>query len=106
MTHDLDTAREIFRLAVLAAMDEAAERIFGEGRLEGQAGKISWKGKLGALDVDLPAVFPTLDAQLLRLADRYNHQLIEDYIGTPRWCQERAELQALGIALADDEAVV
>lgn len=65
MTHDRETAQEIFRARVLAAMDTAATEIFGPQPTNCP----------GATDADLPSVFPTLDKHLDRLAARYGHNL-------------------------------
>lgn len=67
-----DDAREAFRNIVLKAMDEAARDIFGE--------RIN-RNDAGATDGDLPHIFPALDAQLDRLAERYGQHLYEDVVG-------------------------
>ena len=92
MTYDKDLATEIFRNAVLEAMDTAAAEIFGH------------HAKLGATDGDLPRLFKAIDAQLDVLSERFGHALYEDWIGTPRYEAERAQLIALGVPVVDDAA--
>lgn len=69
-TNDKDLARDIWRDAILEAMDDAARRIFGDSAKRNDA---------GASDDDLPRLFPVLDAQLDVLAARYNHKLSDGY---------------------------
>jgi len=89
MTQDRDEAQTIFRNKVLEAMDAAAWEIFGASIKTNCA---------GATDADLPRIFPALDEQLDRLAERYGHTLIGDgYIGSPAHKRDAAFLNHLGI---------
>lgn len=89
-TQDLDKAKDAFRDRVLAALDEAAEEVFGQS--------------LGAKDADLPEIFKCIDAQMQRLAVRFEHPLYENYIGTAKWRAEREFLQSMGFVLRADSA--
>ena len=61
---DYETAQDVFRQAVLEAMDSAARDIFRDV-------KAAARNDVGAQDRDLPKIFPTIDAQLDRLIVRY-----------------------------------
>jgi hypothetical protein len=98
MTYDKELATEIFRNAVLAALDEAAAQIFGISIPARNSG-------VGATDADLPALFKTIDAQLERLSVRYGHPLFSNWVGSPRYMQDRAFLRASGFSTIDDEAL-
>lgn len=89
-TQDKTLAIETFRLAVLAALDEASIEVFGHN--------------LGATDADLPKLFPAIDAQVQRLADRLDHTLFEGVVGSCNRKAERIELRQLGIPLLADDA--
>jgi hypothetical protein len=56
-------ALEVFRRAVIDALDQASEKCFGTPGLHG------WK------DQDLPALFKTLDRHVDNLADRFDVKL-------------------------------
>ena len=68
MTNDKETAREIFRQHVLAAMDKAAREIFGP---------LIPRNSAGATDGDLPRLFAALDEQVDVLAARYETVLYD-----------------------------
>lgn len=71
MTYDRETAQGIFRQHVLAAMDKAANEIFGPSVTRSDA---------GATDQDLPRLFKCLDEQLDDLAERFKHPLRDGYV--------------------------
>jgi hypothetical protein len=96
MTHDKETAREILRAAVLKALDEAANTIFGEPKAP---------LGVGATDADLPRLFRALDEQLDVLSERFNHPLYVGYIGSEKYRADRAELIRLGLTPVDDLAL-
>ncbi|TIT80115.1 MAG: hypothetical protein E5W57_04080 [Mesorhizobium sp.] len=98
MTYDKDTAKEILRNAVLNALDAAAKEIFGE-RAAGH------KGGVGAMDEDLPRLFPAIDQQLDVLSTRFNHPLYEGWVGSEKYMAERRHLQMLGLPVVDDIAL-
>ena len=60
---DYETAQDVFRQAVLEAMDSAARDIFRDV-------KAAARNDVGAQDRDLPKIFPTIDAQLDRMIAR------------------------------------
>ena len=57
MIFDRDATIEAFRQGVLEKLDDLSREFFNE--------------KLGAIDTDLPHIFPAIDAQVDRLAKRY-----------------------------------
>lgn len=70
MIMNRDTTREKFRQAILAALDDVAQDVFGELPLCGSHSQ-------GAIDADLPELFRGIDAQLDRLCERYNVVLVD-----------------------------
>ena len=73
MIHSRRDAELIFQDALLDALDKAALRVFGSSAEPLCA---------GANDTDLPELFGTLHAQMDRLAERYDHPLIDHHITT------------------------
>lgn len=65
-----NNTREAFRQAVLAAMDDAAQSLFGHLPACGSHSQ-------GATDTDLPELFKGIDAQLDRLCERYEVVLVD-----------------------------
>ena len=61
-----DDTREVFRLAVLEALDQAARLTFDPARNDA-----------GATDADLPRLFKAIDAQVEVLAERYQTILVD-----------------------------
>ena len=57
MIFDRDATIEAFRQGMLEKLDDLSREFFNE--------------KLGAMDKDLPFIFPAIDAQVDRLAKRY-----------------------------------
>jgi hypothetical protein len=80
-TVDRETATETFRLRVLAALDEAAQEVFAD-RLSAYNtaadifGTSTLRDACGATDQELPVLFPAIDAQLERVAERYDAVLV------------------------------
>lgn len=68
-----ETVTERFRVAVLAALDEAAIETFGELPLYQHVAR---QGS-GAYDADLPRLFAAIDAQVEVLVDRYDVKLVD-----------------------------
>jgi hypothetical protein len=60
---DDETPKEIWRSAILAAMDVAAQEIFGSHHKGGLP-------RFGAIDADLPELFKAIDAQFERVQSR------------------------------------
>ena len=65
-TMNRDNTRDIFHLAVLAALDTAARETFNPPR-----------NAPGASDIDLPRLFRAIDEQVDVLAKRYGVTLID-----------------------------
>lgn len=63
---DLNDTRDIFRQAVLDALDKAARQTFDPPRNDA-----------GASDADLPRLFESIDTQVEVLAERYNVALVD-----------------------------
>ena len=96
MTHDYETAQEIFRQRVLAAMDKAAWEILGRSIT---------RNDCGSTDEDLPRLFPAIDEQLDVISKRFNHALYRDgYIGSDKYNAERKQLKGMGFKLERDTA--
>ena len=93
MTHDQETAQNIWRDAILEAMDAAAKRITGQDNV------------LGADDADLPRLFKALDLQMNVALERAGHHLWAGWVGSEKYMNERASLIAHGAQVCDDEAL-
>ena len=63
-----EDAQQIFRMFVLSALDHAANEVFKD--------KVTMTSP-GAMDKDLPTLFPAIDVQVDRLAERFGVELQE-----------------------------
>lgn len=93
MTYDYETAKDIWRDAILEAMDSAARRITGD------------ECAMGATDANLPALFRALDAQLALAMENAGHPLYANWIGSEKYMAERKFLQSIGHDVPNDEAL-
>ncbi|MGR8917993.1 MAG: hypothetical protein ACU85V_00120 [Gammaproteobacteria bacterium] len=89
--HTKEAATETIRLALMAALDQAVEALWGIRRTESP----------GLRDEDLPELFRWIDQHVERLQDRHgdcpDRHLADHVIGSPAWEREREELeQTLG----------
>jgi hypothetical protein len=70
-----DYAQDVFRVMILEALDKAAREIFGH--FPKAMSSLTGSG-IGASDADLPYLFPSIDAQISRLAERYAAVLVDE----------------------------
>lgn len=92
MIFDLEKATDVFREKILAAVDEAAQEVYGQ---TDDAGTIVNK-ILGIDDRDLPELFRWIDGHMVILNERYAHPLYDNgYMGSEKWWKERIELEAI-----------